>query len=67
MKDHLEASIFGDHEDLDHEDIDHGVDGPDDEASVEARDATEGTTAAPPSSRRDLRAQELAGRRRPHR
>ncbi len=64
MKDHLEASIFGDHEDVDHEGMDHGVDGRDDGASVEAHDPTASTTAAPPSSRRDLRAQELAGRRR---
>ncbi len=66
MKDHLEASIFGDHEDLDHEDLDHGVDGVDgvdDAASVETHDPALGTAPAPPSSRRDLRAQELAGRR----
>ncbi len=64
MKDHLEASIFGDHDDLDHEDLDHGVDGFDDAASVETHGPALGTAAAPPSSRRDLRAQELAGRRR---
>ena len=66
MKDHLEASIFGDHEDLDHEDLDHGVDGSrfDDAASVETHDPAVSTAPAPPSSRRDLRAQELAGRRR---
>ena len=65
MKDHLAASIFGDHDDIDHEghegheDIDHGVDGSD-----STHGPAEGTTAAPSSSRGDIRAQELSGRRR---
>ncbi|GAA2744046.1 endolytic transglycosylase MltG [Terrabacter aerolatus] len=53
MKDHLESSIFGDHEDtvehLDHvDDVNH----------------LEETHAAPPLSRRELREQELASRKR---